>query len=82
MLALLSKLLNITATFLRKEGEPIADARRSALMLRIWLADHDRVSSCRGLFDLPRPTELAPRGLSSRLVVGHVMLLLEDMEPP
>lgn len=74
-------LLNITATFLRKDGELIADALRSALMLRIWLADHDRVSSCRGLFDLPRASEL-PRGLSNKLVVAHVMLLLDDMEPP
>lgn len=77
-----SMLLNITATFLRKDGELIADALRSALMLRIWLADHDRVSSCRGLFDLPRASELLPRGLSNKLVVAHVMLLLDDMEPP
>lgn len=82
MLVLLSMLLNITATFLRKEGELIADALRSALMLRIWLADHDRVSSCRGLFDLPRARELPARGLSIKLEVAHVMLLLEDMEPP
>lgn len=82
MLVLLSKPLNITATFLKNDGEPIAAALRSALMLRIWLADHDRVSSCRGLFDLPRARELTPRGLSSRLVVEHVMLLLEDMAPP
>lgn len=82
MLVLLSKLLKITATFLRKEGETIAAALRSELMLRIWLADHDRVSSCRGLFDLFRARELTPRGLSSMLGGGHVMLLLEDMEPP
>ena len=82
ILVLLSMLLNITATFLRKDWEPIADALRSALMLRIWLADHDRVSSCRGLFDLPRATELPARGVSNRLEVAHVMLLLDDMEPP
>ena len=79
MLVLLSMLLNITATFLRKEGELIAAALRSALMLRIWLADHDRVSSCKGLFDL---RELLALGLSNKLVVGVVMLLLEDIEPP
>lgn len=35
-------------------------------MLRIWLADHERVSSCSGLFDLPeaRAREVDARGLS------------------
>ena len=53
-------------------------------MLRIWLADHDRFSSCRGLFDLPLAVDLKPRGLSKLVFPRGVegMLLLEDSSPP
>ena len=80
---LVSMVLNITATFFRKLGDAISSTLLLAFMLRIWLADHDRVSSCSGLLDFPRAVELELRGLSGDwLCVGHVMLLLDDIESP
>lgn len=76
-------LLNITATFVRKLGDAISSTLLLAFMLRIWLADHERFSSCSGLLDFPLASELELRGLSCDwLGVGHVMLLLEDIASP
>lgn len=74
------------ATFLRKVGEPICSALRSEFMLRIWLADHDLFSNCKGLLDLPLAVDLKPRGLSMLFVptveLDNVMLLLDDIAVP
>jgi hypothetical protein len=80
---LVSMVLNITATFFRKLGDAISSTLLFAFMLRIWLAEHERVSSCSGLLDFPLASELELRGLSCDwLCVGHVMLLLDDIESP
>ncbi len=80
---LVSMVLNITATFFRKLGDAISSTLLLAFMLRIWLAEHERVSSCSGLLDFPLANEVELRGLSCDwLSVGHVMLLLDDMESP
>lgn len=76
--------LNMLATFFRNVGDAICSGVRPVFMLRIWLADHDRVSSCRGLFDFPLAVDLKPRGLSTLFLPRgvEVMLLLEDSVPP
>lgn len=51
-------------------------------MLRIWLADHERVSSCNGLLDFPLARQLEALELSGDCKELHVMLLLEDIAPP
>lgn len=78
--------LKMLATFLRKVGEPICSTLRSEFMLRIWLADHDLFSSCSGLLDLPLAVDRKFLGLSmldlANVVLGSVMLLLEDIAVP
>ena len=76
--------LNMLATFFRNVGEAICSGLRPAFMLRIWLADQDRFSSCSGLFDFPLAVDLKPRGLSMLVLPKdvQVMLLLDDIAPP